>query len=423
VTREDDPEVVESIGIAETTTLATAVFSAVAQDYLSYWAGNGLDSEKFGVWLEGVKQLVIEGINELWRKDDWHTAWFNRAARKKLEDALALLVKDWATRAEALEIEHLENPHLDTVAPSAAKSRPICSDWRNLSPEDPRYSSWQLIFGVLQRDESQATANLAGNFKTKGQASAVLTLVEEKYDACGRAALMLASNVAKAQEVAELLTEVLEPTLAAFGPMFQVCEQHGICADGLSKQARIRLTSRLAHWKAQAFRCGLEGELRGLSNGSDKIEPAVEADWEESDAAATACRSKPDGPATEPSLQMASARNESDVSPTTLRDNATSCRTDDKEAAEEKIEVTPRPQILSASLSTRDTKVHKIVGEESFRTLTNAEIMKTRGLGSRLRREFDLEAGDASKSCLDRIRNSCGYPLSREVSKKRSAQS
>jgi hypothetical protein len=48
--------------------------------------------------------------------------------------------------------------------------------------------------------------------------------------------------------------------------------------------------NRLEHWKTQAFQHGLEGELRGLSNGSDKIEPAIEGEREQSDAAATVSR-------------------------------------------------------------------------------------------------------------------------------------
>jgi len=76
-----------------------------------------------------------------------------------------------------------------------------------------------------------------------------------------------------------------------------------------------------------------------------------------------------------------------------------------------------------SSLSTRDLKVHGIVGEQNFRTLTNAEIMKSGGVGRRLRNECELRTEDAAKSCLDRIRKACGYTLSRDITKKRSAQS
>lgn len=76
----------------------------------------------------------------------------------------------------------------------------------------------------------------------------------------------------------------------------------------------------------------------------------------------------------------------------------------------------------NVSLSTRDSIVHKIVGERNFTNLTNAEIMKARRLGPRLRKECDLKPGDAAKCCLDRIRNANRYPLSGAITKKRSVE-
>jgi hypothetical protein len=73
-------------------------------------------------------------------------------------------------------------------------------------------------------------------------------------------------------------------------------------------------------------------------------------------------------------------------------------------------------------LSERDTKVHEIVGEQTFKTLTNSEIMKSRGLHTRFQKECKLEGGDAAKSCLDRIRKALDYPLSRKIAEKRSSQ-
>ncbi len=73
-------------------------------------------------------------------------------------------------------------------------------------------------------------------------------------------------------------------------------------------------------------------------------------------------------------------------------------------------------------LSDRDAVVHKIVGSDLFQTHTNAEIAKVRSVKKRLREECALEAGDALKACLDRIRRAKSYPLSREIAKKRSAQ-
>ena len=81
-------------------------------------------------------------------------------------------------------------------------------------------------------------------------------------------------------------------------------------------------------------------------------------------------------------------------------------------------EPSPRPR---RPLSDRDARVHDAIGMERFRTLTNAQIMKETGVRKRLRIDFQLESADAAKLCLDRIRRAKGYPLSREIVKKRSA--
>jgi hypothetical protein len=75
-----------------------------------------------------------------------------------------------------------------------------------------------------------------------------------------------------------------------------------------------------------------------------------------------------------------------------------------------------------SSLSGRDLQIHNAVGRERFRTLTNAEIMKEVSVKKCLRFDFGLEPGDAAKCCLDRIRRAKGYPLSREIAKKRSTR-
>jgi hypothetical protein len=75
------------------------------------------------------------------------------------------------------------------------------------------------------------------------------------------------------------------------------------------------------------------------------------------------------------------------------------------------------------SLSERDSQVHELVGEKNFSTLTNAEIMRDRSLKKQLGVKFGPKPNhDAAKCCLDRIRKATGYPLSREISKKRSSQ-
>ena len=61
-------------------------------------------------------------------------------------------------------------------------------------------------------------------------------------------------------------------------------------------------------------------------------------------------------------------------------------------------------------LSPRDTDIHKAIGEKNFTTLTNAESIKDRTIGTQLRQKFTRRAGgDALKSSLDRIRRAKDY--------------
>ncbi len=77
---------------------------------------------------------------------------------------------------------------------------------------------------------------------------------------------------------------------------------------------------------------------------------------------------------------------------------------------------------IGGALSKRDASVHEVVGKDLFNSHTNAEIMKDVTVKKRLRAECQLTSSDAIKRCLDRIREAKGYPLSREVTKKRATQ-
>lgn len=77
---------------------------------------------------------------------------------------------------------------------------------------------------------------------------------------------------------------------------------------------------------------------------------------------------------------------------------------------------------IGGALSKRDASVHEIVGKDLFHTHTNAEIMKDVNVKKRLRAECQFSSNDATKRCLDRIREAKGYPLSREVTKKRAVR-
>ena len=110
--RENEPAVIDSIAINETLALAKARFVDIAGDYLSVWADTDGDSDEFTRWLENVGVLVGREVGDLWRNGEWHTAWFERACRNKLEEAFRPLIEEWQSRACGLEILHLENPRL-----------------------------------------------------------------------------------------------------------------------------------------------------------------------------------------------------------------------------------------------------------------------------------------------------------------------
>jgi hypothetical protein len=113
VARESDPSVIDSIGVTATVELARARFSQVIIDYLKFWGtsthGN---SDEFRHWLIGIAQSVAGEVGDLWRKDQWHASWFERACHKKIVEALVPLTKEWEGRASKLEIQQIENPHL-----------------------------------------------------------------------------------------------------------------------------------------------------------------------------------------------------------------------------------------------------------------------------------------------------------------------
>jgi len=82
-------------------------------DYLKFWAaGTHQNSDEFGHWSIGIAQSVTGEMGDLWRKDQWHTSWFERVCQKKIDEVLVPLAREWESRAAKLEIQGLENPQL-----------------------------------------------------------------------------------------------------------------------------------------------------------------------------------------------------------------------------------------------------------------------------------------------------------------------
>jgi hypothetical protein len=246
------------IGLNSSIKAAECRFQQIDGEFWAHWCSSRAPHETYAQGLDSIKSDVADELASIWKGRSNETdRWFESTCQPEIEKALAALAKQRIAQAREVEIQHLQR---------SGRASDSTGKWRNLSPSDPRYKSWQLILGTMLRAESTADGNFIANFTAKGAEDAVLTLTEQKYDICGQAGMILAENIAKAQEVAELLTEVVEPTLAALDPVFQVCEQHGLSTAVLSKKARIRLLARMEHWKAQAFERGLKGELRVLTD-------------------------------------------------------------------------------------------------------------------------------------------------------------
>lgn len=118
---ENDPLVVDSIGIDESITLASERLSTLATDYLSLWGSSTkADSENFARWLVQAKAAVVSALKGLWAKSEWHSAWFARACQPKVALALDNIVDSESRRARRFERLLLENPHLSLAAIVAA---------------------------------------------------------------------------------------------------------------------------------------------------------------------------------------------------------------------------------------------------------------------------------------------------------------
>ena len=118
--RESDPDVIDWIGVAETIGLAKARIEGIVGDYLSVWAGANGNSDDFASWMPLLIRIVEYEVAVVWQATEWHAAWFERACRKKVADALAPVAKEWQSRASRLEMQHLENPHLSISSLLAA---------------------------------------------------------------------------------------------------------------------------------------------------------------------------------------------------------------------------------------------------------------------------------------------------------------
>src|ERR1051326_1033845 len=120
--RESDPTVIDLIGTDLTLNLARERFSQNVEDYFLWWASNtDGDSNEFTEWLEAIRQSVVAEVSDLWRKTEWHSAWFDRACHKRLDQALRDAGTAECSRACNFENQHLKLRDL-TSAPGVANT-------------------------------------------------------------------------------------------------------------------------------------------------------------------------------------------------------------------------------------------------------------------------------------------------------------
>jgi hypothetical protein len=115
--RESSPEVIDSIGISETISLVEERFAGIVSDYMQAWAAEtDGDSELFAQLLVHIQESVTSEAVALWQATGWHAGWFERACRRKVDDALGARVKTWKSLARKYEIQHLEDSHISLLS-------------------------------------------------------------------------------------------------------------------------------------------------------------------------------------------------------------------------------------------------------------------------------------------------------------------
>jgi hypothetical protein len=92
-------------------------FAGIVNDYMLAWAAEtDGDSEQFVQLLVHIQESVASEAVALWQATGWHAGWFERACRRKVDDALGARVKIWKSLARKYEIQHIENSHISLLS-------------------------------------------------------------------------------------------------------------------------------------------------------------------------------------------------------------------------------------------------------------------------------------------------------------------
>lgn len=151
--RESDPVVIDTIAVRETTGLAIAYFKVVVEVYLSFWESVAGNLEEFSRWSHLIVNLVEDKVSSLWREDEWHATWFDRACRPRITAEISVLRDKAVTEARGLELAHLDGASIKAVL---RRARTIL----DASKDDRSGSTVPEVTAEHSPEASNSTTNL-----------------------------------------------------------------------------------------------------------------------------------------------------------------------------------------------------------------------------------------------------------------------
>jgi hypothetical protein len=115
--RENDPAVIDSIGLIETKKLACEFYCLRAGKHFLVWSASGKPHHEFDALLPLIKLKVISEMRELWAaRGDWFARVCISEVDRTLEEGD---VKGWHTKARDAYLERLKSQS-DSAAPAVA---------------------------------------------------------------------------------------------------------------------------------------------------------------------------------------------------------------------------------------------------------------------------------------------------------------
>jgi hypothetical protein len=135
---QNDPDVIDLIGVYKTVELLVGTFNTMAAAYLSICPGAPGRYQRFPKWLKAIKQQAIRRCREKWRgRGDW----FNRMPLPNAGAELESAADAWRRKARALEesaLDFVEECPAEAVATMAGGSAQPAAAVKSPEPKGRR---------------------------------------------------------------------------------------------------------------------------------------------------------------------------------------------------------------------------------------------------------------------------------------------